>query len=706
MASLAFGVHAQVLFTDNFTSPWNASTQGWVVKNNSIPVGTISVFQGDLSVFSAYNGSASDYVAMNYQSIAANASGGISTWLMTPTLNIANGTVLEFATRTNSTIIAADRLQIRMSTAGTSTAVGSSTNTVGPFTNLLLDINPLLSTISSSAVVNNEVNGYPSAWTVYTVNVSGLTAPTVGRFAFRYFVSNGGLSGSNSDYIGIDAVKVTQTFQFPDPCLSITPLTCGSGSADLLPGGPGFTGYPSPFAQKIYSYSAVVTGQHLLNVNNASSGPIDVYQGGSCGPNGWGTSLGTLNASSNSTYSLQLMAGNNYYFLLQDLDNTSSSITVSLTCPEVTGPCSLVSKLDCAAPASFTLADGQGAWSNRPGNEKIYSFTSPVTGQYTLNLENLNGNVSLYTSTVCSETGWTQLSPATAGNYLIDLKSGETQYFLIDDNDQSLTTGTCSIKCASPDACMKGNYGVSKANSPVDEDIVNVSLGSLNYTSSCTETASGENSILKQYSNYTGIVTAPILEPGDLYLLSVTLGECGSGSCSDGGISVYIDYDGNGSFDAITENVWSQEHCTSNPIAGTTYKAIILVPFGKPEGYKRMRVIYNCDGLTAPTATYNFGETEDYCIEVRSTVTSLLSQKPFGLHVNVFPNPTLGQLNVQLEKNNNYTLHILNTLGQVILSQAADMQTTIDLKDINSGIYFLKVMDKNHTLYTTRIIKE
>ena len=51
-------------------------------------------------------------------------------------------------------------------------------------------------------------------------------------------------------------------------------------------------------------------------------------------------------------------------------------------------------------------------------------------------------------------------------------------------------------------------------------------------------------------------------------------------------------------------------------------------------------------------------------------------------------------------------LHILNTLGQVILSQAADMQTTIDLKDINSGIYFLKVMDKNHTLYTTRIIKE
>ena len=703
MASLAFGVHAQVIFSEDFTAPFTPNVQGWILTNNSIPTPTTvyaGFYQG--GIFTAYDGQPNDFVRVNYNSTIGT--GNISNWAMTPTLNLSNGTIIEFATITEAPIYRPDRLQVRMS-VGTSTVLGTGTLAVGSFTNLLLDINPNLTTNASSLVVGNTVNGYPTTWAVFTVAVSGLAAPTVGRFAFRYFVSNGGPTGIRSNNIGIDAVKVTKTSQTADPCLSITPLSCGSGSGDLLPGGPGFTGYPSPFAQKIYSYSAVVTGQHLLNVNTASSGPIDVYQGGSCGPNVWGTSLGTLNASSNSTYSLQLMAGNNYYFLLQDLDNTSSSITVSLTCPEVTGPCSLVSKLDCAAPASFTLADGPGAWNIKPGNEKIYSFTSPVTGQYTLTLENLIGNVSLYTSTVCSETGWTQLSPATAGNYLINLKSGETQYFLIDDNDQSLTTGTCSITCAGPDACAKVNYGVSKANSPVDEDIVNVSLGSLNNTSSCTEVASGQNSILKQYSNYTGIVTAPILEPGDLYLLSVTLGECGSGSCSDGGISVYIDYDNSGSFDDA-ENVWSQEHCTSNPIAGTTYKAIILVPFGKPEGYKRMRVIYNCDGLTAPTATYNFGETEDYCIEVRSTVTSLLSQKPFGLHVNVFPNPTLGQLNVRLEKNDNYTLHILNTLGQVILSQAADMNTNIDLKDINSGIYFLKVMDKNHTLYTTRIIKE
>ena len=118
-----------------------------------------------------------------------------------------------------------------------------------------------------------------------------------------------------------------------------------------------------------------------------------------------------------------------------------------------------------------------------------------------------------------------------------------------------------------------------------------------------------------------------------------------------------------------------------------------------------MRVIFNCDGLTASTSSYGFGETEDYCVLISPPV-GIGSEAARRLDVRVSPNPTSGQLNVQLEKNNNYTLHILNTLGQVILSQAADMQTTIDLKDINSGIYFLKVMDKNHTLYTTRIIKE
>ncbi|MEI6021657.1 MAG: choice-of-anchor J domain-containing protein, partial [Bacteroidota bacterium] len=632
LASMAFGLNAQVLFTDNFSSPWSASSQSWIVQNNSVPVGSVSAFQGIGANFPAFNGNINEYVAMDMRSVATNTSGVISTWLMTPTLNLANGTIIEFATRTYAPFAGADRLQLRMSKAGSLTGLATGTAALGNFTTTLLDINPLYSPGTTSAVVNNSVNGYPDAWTVYTVSLSGFVTPTVGRFAFRYFVEDGGYFGTRSAYLGIDAVKVTQ-----DPCFSTTQLTCAATSTVLLPGGTGYPGYPTPYAQKIYSYSPVVSGQHLLNVNNMSNGSIDLYQSTSCGPNVWGASLGALNANSNSTYSLQLNVGTTYYFLLQDMDNNSSNISVSLTCPELTGPCSLISNLDCATPSAFTLAAGLGAWNTKPGNEKVYSFTSAITGQYTLNLAGIIGAVTLYSATVCSATGWTPLSTSSPGNYLIQLSSGNTQYFLIDDNDISLTTGSCSIKCASPDACTAGNYGLSKAASPVDEDIYNVSLGSLNNTSSCTQTVAGQNSILKQYSNFTGIVNAPLLEPGEWYDLSVTLGECGSGSCSDGGISVYIDFDGSGSFNTTTEKVWSKEHCTSNSIAGTTYNTIVYVPLSTPSGYKRMRVIYNCDGLTDPSASYNFGETEDYCLEVRSTVTSLVSQNAFELKVNVFP---------------------------------------------------------------------
>ena len=81
-----------------------------------------------------------------------------------------------------------------MSTSGASTNVGANSTSVGDFTALLLDINPTLVT-----------GVYPIVFTPFTVTVSGLGAPnTNGRLAFRYFVTNGGPSGANSDYIGID----------------------------------------------------------------------------------------------------------------------------------------------------------------------------------------------------------------------------------------------------------------------------------------------------------------------------------------------------------------------------------------------------------------------------------------------------------------------------------------------------------------------
>jgi hypothetical protein len=93
-----------------------------------------------------------------------------------------------------------------MSTNGSSTNVGSSATDVGDFTTLQLDINPTYTTTD-----------YPTVWTQFTVTISGVPVPTTGRLAFRYFVENGGPSGTNSNYIGIDTVQYTCTPDRPTP---------------------------------------------------------------------------------------------------------------------------------------------------------------------------------------------------------------------------------------------------------------------------------------------------------------------------------------------------------------------------------------------------------------------------------------------------------------------------------------------------------
>src|SRR5579884_1631060 len=107
---------------------------GWFFRNNSEPIGVQpSWFQGDPSQFPSIEGS-NDYIAADVN----NAGPGdpvaiISNWLLTPELKLENGATLTFYTRTVDNPIRADRLQVRMSTQGASTNVGTSSTSVGDF---------------------------------------------------------------------------------------------------------------------------------------------------------------------------------------------------------------------------------------------------------------------------------------------------------------------------------------------------------------------------------------------------------------------------------------------------------------------------------------------------------------------------------------------------------------------------------------------
>jgi hypothetical protein len=196
MVMLTAGSAAQagVVLTEGFDDITTLAGAGWSFVNNSSPVGTTGFFQGNAGVFGAQSGADNSYIAANFNN--AEFGGNISNWLISPTMNLFDGSTLSFFTRTDFASIA-DRLEIRLSLNGDSMDVGTTFDSVGDFTTLLTSINAGL-----------DPAGYPGDWTMISAKLSGITPEVgqLGRFAFRYTVPD---TSVNGNYIGIDTLTLT-----------------------------------------------------------------------------------------------------------------------------------------------------------------------------------------------------------------------------------------------------------------------------------------------------------------------------------------------------------------------------------------------------------------------------------------------------------------------------------------------------------------
>src|SRR5262249_41213550 len=153
-----------------------------------------------------------DYSSTNE---TAMTGGTISNWLITPLRSLNNGDVIRFYTQKpppDPGFDFPDRMQVRLSASTAPPSLGSPTD-VGTFTTLLLDITPNLTMNNPDGTTGN---GYPTVWTQFTLTLSGLAGPTQGRIGFRYFVTDGGINGTNSDEIAIDTFSLTPA-AVPEP---------------------------------------------------------------------------------------------------------------------------------------------------------------------------------------------------------------------------------------------------------------------------------------------------------------------------------------------------------------------------------------------------------------------------------------------------------------------------------------------------------
>ena len=191
-------------------------------------------------------------------------------------------------------------------------------------------------------------------------------------------------------------------------------------------------------------------------------------------------------------------------------------------------------------------------------------------------------------------------------------------------------------------------YCASAATSAADEDISNVTFGTLNNTSGCTTLAPGPGSVVSMYSNYksgVGAPAAPTVSQGDLVAFSLTMSTCGGvyGNSFD----VYIDFNQNGSFTDAGELVWDGPNVSGNHTdAGT-----ISIPMSALTGQTAMRVVNVEGGATSPCGAYTWGETEDYLINILQALPCAGTPNPG----NTKGNGVMGTINV-CPGNVNYTL--------------------------------------------------
>jgi hypothetical protein len=148
-------------------------------------------------------------------------------------------------------------------------------------------------------------------------------------------------------------------------------------------------------------------------------------------------------------------------------------------------------------------------------------------------------------------------------------------------------------------------YCISEAMDAAMTDIINVTA----HTMVNSSPASG-----KKYTNFSAITPAPALTPGVTYPISISTGmPQGSATPVGAYVKVWIDFNQDKVFDA-NEMVFGAATSTNATVQGT-----FTIPGNALQGNTLMRVVmvrYGTVNSVQPCGSYQYGETEDYLVQI------------------------------------------------------------------------------------------
>jgi hypothetical protein len=412
-------------------------------------------------------GGNNSFALVNFNSTTSTATSGatISNWLVSPIITVNNGDIVTFYTRIGKNTTAnnasyADRLQLRMSTNGSFTTEPSTGPTdVADYSTLLVDVNPL-----------QNLTSYPSTWTQYSYTVTGLTGATDCKFAFRYFVTNGGANGSNSDIIGIDTFSVDA----PAACAAPTAVTASAVTTTSAT-----IAWTAPTAAPANGY------QYYVSTTNTA-------------PTGTTVATGTTAAGVVTTNLSMLTTGSTYYVWVRSVCSGTSysawsanpatfSTTAAPNCGTLTAPANM------ATNVAITYINNATTATTRQ-NRVALSWTAPTTGG-TPTGYNIYWGASATTLTLLNTTPFVGVAVNITG------VTHNTTYFwkIVPVNAGGEATGCVSQSFTTgpvPVGCMAGSLWPAATYTPTTcdgttENIINADAWSSEY-SNVTVTA-GQN---------------------------------------------------------------------------------------------------------------------------------------------------------------------------------------------------------------------
>ena len=368
---------------------------------------------------------------------------------------------------------------------------------------------------------------------------------------------------------------------------------------------------PLPDAPTATNSSQCGTGVPLASVTG--TGGIFNWYLASTG----GTAIQSSAAASLASYSISATTT----FYVAEFDGTCESLRAEVIA-NVTSPSAVTAtNTVVTSTCPFTSFDLNATSSNDPNY--VYTWTaSPAIGS------GMPTSVIGATQTIQATTGGTFVYTVAAADAVSGCATSATTTVIVAvppvlDSTVATPTTVCAGTTVSISAYSAGlssgpqvaptGYLSSTATSTADEDLLNVTFGTLNNTSICGGIGGGA-SVAFLYSDYTA-VPAPTVYAGTGVPVSISSGTCGGSYTNHG--SVFIDWNRDGDFLDAGENPFIGVSSSGPHVSAGT----ITIPMTAAPGLTMMRVVVvETSGLIASTGTYTWGETEDYLINVIGVV--------------------------------------------------------------------------------------